>query len=121
MSLSRVSLTVLTRHVRVPDVLRDQIESVRQRIARSCARSGREPSSVTLVAVTQGVPVGRLRDAVALGLTELGENRVQEAQAKQKALSEFRIADCGFRNERLPKSEIPNPKSESVPVRWHLI
>ena len=41
---------------------------------------------MTLVAVTKGVPVGRIRDAVALGLTELGENRVQEARAKQLVL-----------------------------------
>ena len=76
---------------------------------------------MTLVAVTKGVPVGRIRDAVALGLTELGENRVQEAQAKQKALGALRIADCGLRTDVSLQSEIRNSQSEICPIRWHLI
>jgi hypothetical protein len=52
------------------------------RIARACARSGREPGTVTLVAVSKTVPAERLRAAVAAGHDVLGENRVQEAAAK---------------------------------------
>jgi hypothetical protein len=51
-------------------------------IADACARSGRDPASVTLVAVSKTVPAERLRAAVAAGLTVLGENRVQEAEGK---------------------------------------
>ena len=49
---------------------------------RACARAGREPGDVTLVAVSKTFPAERLRAAVAAGLTTLGENRVQEAEAK---------------------------------------
>jgi hypothetical protein len=56
------------------------------RIASACARAGRDPSSVELVAVTKGVDVARIRDAVDVGLTLLGENRVQEAEAKVGAV-----------------------------------
>jgi pyridoxal phosphate enzyme (YggS family) len=42
----------------------------------------RDPADVTLVAVTKTIPVERIRAAVAAGLTTLGENRVQEAEAK---------------------------------------
>ena len=53
----------------------------------ACARSGRDPSSLTLVAVTKGLAPERVREALAYGLTELGENRVQEAQEKIAAVS----------------------------------
>jgi PLP dependent protein len=43
---------------------------------------GRDPAEVTLVAVSKTVPVDRLVAAVAAGLTILGENRVQEGEAK---------------------------------------
>ena len=43
---------------------------------------GRDPAEVTLVAVSKTVDVERVRAAVAAGLTTLGENRVQEAEAK---------------------------------------
>lgn len=52
------------------------------RIAGACARAGRAPGSVTLVAVSKTVPADRLRAAVAAGHDVLGENRVQEAAAK---------------------------------------
>lgn len=53
-----------------------------ERIAAACARSGRKPASVTLVAVSKTVPVDRLRLALEAGHDILGENRVQEAAAK---------------------------------------
>jgi pyridoxal phosphate enzyme (YggS family) len=57
-------------------------ERVLARIAEACSRSGRDPATVTLVAVSKTVPAEALRDAVAAGLTLLGENRVQEADGK---------------------------------------
>ena len=58
-------------------------DAVLARIAAACARVGREPSSVTLVAVSKTVPPARLRAAVAAGYERLGENRVQEGEAKR--------------------------------------
>jgi pyridoxal phosphate enzyme (YggS family) len=52
------------------------------RIAAACERVARSPADVTLVAVSKTVDAARLRDAVAAGLTLLGENRVQEGAAK---------------------------------------
>ena len=57
-------------------------DEVLDRIAAAAVRSGREPASVTLVAVCKTVPAHRVRAAVAAGLVVLGENRVQEAAAK---------------------------------------
>jgi pyridoxal phosphate enzyme (YggS family) len=62
--------------------LRDARERVLERIADACARAGRDPGGVMLVAVSKTVPAARLRAAVAAGLSVLGENRVQEASEK---------------------------------------
>ena len=55
-------------------------------IADACRRSGRDPGEVSLVAVSKTVAAQRLEAAVAAGLTLLGENRVQEAEAKAPLL-----------------------------------
>jgi PLP dependent protein len=56
--------------------------AVLARIADACGRAGRSAADVTLVAVSKTVDPARLRDAVAAGVTTLGENRVQEGEAK---------------------------------------
>jgi pyridoxal phosphate enzyme (YggS family) len=58
------------------------LSAVRQRIARVCSRAGRDPSSVTLVAVSKGHPAAAVCAAAQEGLTLFGESRVQEARAK---------------------------------------
>ncbi len=61
-------------------------------IARGLRAFGRDPAGVTLVAVSKTVDAERLRAAVAAGLTILGENRVQEADAKVAARARGRLA-----------------------------
>ena len=60
--------------------------AARSRIERAAARAGRISSAVRLVAATKGVPPERVREAVRLGVTDLGENRVQEAETKIAAV-----------------------------------
>jgi len=55
-------------------------------MAEAALRSGREPGAVTLLAVTKGFGVEVARDAFALDLVDLGENRVQEAEGKIAAI-----------------------------------
>jgi pyridoxal phosphate enzyme (YggS family) len=64
----------------------DNLNAVRERIAKAAARVGRDPASITLVAVTKTVPVERIREAIEAGHQVFGENRVQEAQDKVQAL-----------------------------------
>src|ERR1700732_1448963 len=66
----------------MPDSLEANLHTIRQAIARSADRAGRDSGEVGLVAVTKTLPVERIREAIALGLRELGENRVQEALPK---------------------------------------
>ena len=62
-------------------------DRVLERIAAACDRVGRDATEVTLVAVTKTLSVERIRAGVAAGLTILGENRVQEAEAKVDAVA----------------------------------
>jgi len=58
-------------------------EAVLGRIEAAARRAGRDPGSIRLVAVTKTVEAERIREAIAAGLTLLGENRVQEGEAKK--------------------------------------
>lgn len=62
--------------------LAPRLGEVRRRIADACRRAGRSPAAVTVVAVTKTHPPDVGRAAVAAGLTDLGEARVQELLAK---------------------------------------
>jgi PLP dependent protein len=70
----------------VPDGLAANLETIRQTIARSAERVGRDPGAIALVAVTKTLAVPRIREAIALGLGTFGENRVQEALPKIEAI-----------------------------------
>ena len=66
--------------------IRTRLDEVRGRIARAAERVGRDPASVVLVGVVKTVPEELIREALALGLADLGENRVQEASAHVEAI-----------------------------------
>jgi pyridoxal phosphate enzyme (YggS family) len=66
----------------MPESLEANLRGVRQAIATSAERAGRDPGEVVLVAVTKTLPVERIREAIGLGLRQFGENRVQEALPK---------------------------------------
>jgi len=76
----------------------ENLARVRERIEAACRRAGRSPEEVTLVGVSKGFPAEAVAEACAAGLGDVGENRVQEAEAKIAAL-----ADQGVR------------------PRWHLV
>jgi len=77
--------------------------AILKRIASAAARSGRDASAVEVVAVTKTVSPERIREAIAAGFMTLGENRVQERQAKVGEIDAV---------STYPAGEQP---------RWHLI
>jgi pyridoxal phosphate enzyme (YggS family) len=68
--------------------LATSLREVRERIGRACADAGRPAGAVTLVAVTKTYPVSDVLLLAGLGVTEVGENRDQEAAPKAAAARE---------------------------------
>jgi pyridoxal phosphate enzyme (YggS family) len=67
-----------------------RLSTVRERIRAAAAAVGRDPKTVTLIAVSKTHPAEVVDAAVAAGATDLGENRVQEAQAKKTGVRDAR-------------------------------
>ncbi|MGI6030701.1 MAG: YggS family pyridoxal phosphate-dependent enzyme [Eubacteriales bacterium] len=65
----------------LPDVA-ESLAKVREKIVEAARSCGRDPQEVTLVAVTKTVPVERINQAIRCGVTDIGENRVQELLEK---------------------------------------
>jgi len=74
------------------------LDTLRARVERACARAGRDVSAVALIGAAKTVPAARLREFLRAGLTDVGENYVQEGLAK--------IAELG---------------DDARLARWHLI
>lgn len=64
----------------------ENLREVQERIHRAAERSGRDAAEIRLVAVSKTQPVEAIREALAAGASEIGENYVQEAEAKLPAL-----------------------------------
>ena len=66
----------------------DNLKSVRQRIATCCEASGRRPDEVKLIAVTKEASVEDIGRVLSLGVKDIGENRVQDAAVKHRAIGD---------------------------------
>ena len=64
------------------DYIKNNIQEVVKRVGAAAVRSGRHPRDIKIVAVTKTVDVQRILKAIDCGITELGENRVQELSEK---------------------------------------
>ncbi|HVP06923.1 MAG TPA: YggS family pyridoxal phosphate-dependent enzyme [Candidatus Acidoferrum sp.] len=60
----------------------DNLHALKNEIADICARCGRNPDDITILGVTKTHPAETIRQAVAAGLTQIAENRIQEAELK---------------------------------------
>ncbi len=74
------------------DEIAHNLEVVHERIAAACRESGRSANEITLTVVTKFFPPSDVRLLADLGVTDVGENRHQEAQAKAAE-----TADLGLR------------------------
>ena len=83
--------------------LGEKLEQVEEAIAQACRRAGRSRSEVELMAVSKTYPAEMIAEAVSLGLTLFGENRVQEFASKSPAL------------------ELLHSRVAGNPIRIHLI
>ena len=72
--------------------LDERLAAVRAQVRQAAERSARAASDIRLVGASKTVPAERLAAAVRAGLLDLGENRVQEAEAKIPAVAEQGLA-----------------------------
>ncbi len=95
--------------------LSSNLSRVQEEIASACSRSGREPSEVTLVAVTKSVGLEVIRALIELGQVELGENRAQELVKRAAMLEEL--------SQRAKQATLGGQDRLEVlpPVRWHMV
>ncbi len=67
--------------------VKEKIFSLRERLALVCSKAHRAPESIVVVAVSKGVSIPEIEEALAAGIHDIGENRVQEALVKYNGLS----------------------------------
>jgi PLP dependent protein len=69
--------------------LAENLSRVRASIDQACVHAGRDPQEVTLIAVTKTFPAADVRHLAELGVRNVGENRDQEASAKQRECADL--------------------------------
>lgn len=74
-----------------PGLIRERLGSVRQQIGMTARRCNRAPEGISLIAIGKTHPPEVLRLAIEAGASDLGENRVQEAEAKIIALGRHAV------------------------------
>lgn len=82
----------MTNNDPIPDLGADlgaNLTAIRTRIEAACHGAGRDPSEVRLLPVSKTVDETRLRAAYGLGIREMGENKVQEAEGKWEAMGDL--------------------------------
>jgi len=72
---------------KTPDIAAN-VACVRERVARAAERAGREPEEIRLIAVSKRFGAEAVRAAIAAGVSDIGENYVQEAAAKRGEVAE---------------------------------
>ena len=70
-------------------VIAENLERIRERVARAAGRAGRRVEDVTIVAVSKTFPFEAIRAAYDAGLRHFGENRVQEWESKQERVADL--------------------------------
>lgn len=88
-------------------MITERLNDIEQRICAACERARRPRSDVTLIAVTKTLASDRINDAIAAGVTNIGENRVQEYLSKRRALLPHAFHLIGHLQRNKVKSVLP--------------
>lgn len=77
-----------TENKGVDSMIHENLAEVEERVVQACKRAGRNRDDVTLIAVSKTKPVEDVREAMADGIIDFGENKVQEIMDKYEAIPE---------------------------------
>src|SRR5256885_16101630 len=72
------------QHAQLPMTVLDNLRNVRTNMAEAARAAGRDPTDVTLLAISKTVPAERVREALAAGQALFGENYAQELRDKAR-------------------------------------
>jgi pyridoxal phosphate enzyme (YggS family) len=90
-------------------MIKENVPSIRKRIALVCSKFNRDFNSITVVAVSKGRASEQIKEAFEAGITDIGENRVQEALLKYNEL-------------QTPNSPLPGRQAGKLQtIRWHMV
>jgi PLP dependent protein len=95
--------------------LAEKLDDVKDRIAKAAAGAKREPSEVTLVAVTKTAAPEQIREILQLGVADLGESRVQVLTQRAAQMNEYHQRRLAHGDG--PAGSGPLPEK----IRWHMI
>jgi pyridoxal phosphate enzyme (YggS family) len=70
------------------DEIASNLQAVRRGLGEAASGAGRDPAEIRLIVVTKTVPVAAIRDAIAAGARDLGENYVTELREKRPAITD---------------------------------
>jgi len=82
-------------------MIKENVSSIRQRILKVCSKINQDAGKITIIAVSKGRALEQIKQAVEAGITDIGENRVQEAILKYNNLT-------------------PNAQ-HLTPIKWHMV
>lgn len=85
-------------------MIKDNIERVREKINLACKKISRSADQISLVCVTKGIDVDSIIEAIDCGISEIGENRIQEAIDKY-----IRIKELSNKSDKLSN------------IKWHMV
>ena len=83
-------------------MIKENFLNIKERISLVCSKIKKDPQSVTIVAVSKNRSAAQIKEAINLGLGDIGENRVQEALIKYNELR---------------TQELASPRT----IRWHMV
>ncbi|MFQ5411184.1 MAG: YggS family pyridoxal phosphate-dependent enzyme [Phycisphaerae bacterium] len=107
----------MTKTTAVKRRLSDNLKRIRERIETACARVHRDPDTVRLIAVTKSVELDVIRQALDLGILDLGESRAQQLNQRAGMIHEFMERKSVLSGSR---SDSRTPASIARP-RWHMV
>jgi len=82
-------------------MIRENVSRIRQRILKVCSKINQDAEKITIISVSKGRTIEQMKDVVEAGITDIGENRVQEAIFKYNNLT-------------------PNTQ-HLTPIKWHMV
>jgi hypothetical protein len=82
-------------------MIKENVFKIKERILSICSKTNRNPDTITIVAVSKDRTPEQIKEVIETGITDIGENKIQEAILKYNNLT--------------PNTQYP------IPIKWHMV